>query len=139
MKTRKIETLEDLKVERARLNGVAQQIESELQEDFQYFSNRIQPFLSIFDGSSSSGKISSLLLRGASTIVPLLLSRHKSKPSTPTIAASPWIALSSMALGLLASRQTGGLIQKIGQIFGSYRQRKKKRRCRHLKDKRSVC
>lgn len=125
---KKIETLEDLKTERKRLNIIARQIEDEIQEDFQYFSNRIQPFLSIFDGSSSSGKITSLLFKGATAIIPFLLSRKKA-PATKS-ATSPWMALGTTALGLLAGGQASGLLSKVGEFFHSFGKKKKSRKYR---------
>lgn len=127
---RKIETLEDLIAEKKQLNAVAKQMEEGLQEDFQYFSNRIQPFLSIFDGSGSSGKISSLLLRGATAIVPLLLSRRKPKVEAVS-GTSPWMALGTTALGLLASGQANGLINKVTNFFGSFGKKKQRKHRRH--------
>lgn len=127
---KKIETLEDLVAERNRLNLVAKQMEDRIQEDFQYFSNRIQPIFSIFDGSSSSSKMSSLLLKGATTILPLLLSKRKSP--TTTASPSPWVALGTTALGLLAGGQANGLIGKVGEFFQSLGKKKKnKKRRRH--------
>lgn len=127
---KKIETLEDLRAERERLTIAAKQMEDGLQEDFQYFSNRIQPLLSIFDGSSSSGKLSSLLLKGAATVVPLLLSRRKSTTGIPIAASSPWMALGTTALGLLAGGQASGLLEKVGHIFGSFKKKKKSKKHR---------
>ncbi len=120
---KKIETLEELVAERKRLNVVAKRMEDDLQEDFQYFSNHIQPFLSIFDGSKSSGKMSSLLLKGATTIVPLLLSSRKAKAAAPMV--SPWMALGTTALGLLAGGQASGLIEKVSGFFHSFGKKKK--------------
>ena len=121
---KKIETLEDLQAERKRLNVVAKQMEDDLQEDFKYFSGRIQLLLSIFDGSGSLGKMSSLLFKGATTIVPLLLSRRKTAVGATT-AASPWMALGTTALGLLAGGQANGLIEKVSGFFRSLGKRKK--------------
>ncbi|MDR0660673.1 MAG: hypothetical protein LBG19_07715 [Prevotellaceae bacterium] len=126
---KKIETLEDLMAEKKQLNVVAKQMEDGLQEDFQYFSNRIQPFLSIFDGSGSSGKMSSLLLKVATAVVPLLLSRRKAKTGIAS-ASSPWMALGTTALGLLADGQANGLIEKISSFFGKKKKKRKHRKHR---------
>lgn len=126
---KKIETLEDLVAERKRLNVVAKRMEEGLQDDFRYFSNHIQPFFAIFDRSSLSGKMSPLLLKGAATIIPLLLSSRKAKAATPT--ASPWSVLGATALGLLAGGQAGELIGKVSTLFRSFGKKNIKKRRRH--------
>ena len=127
---KKIETLEQLKAEKQRLNIAARQMENELQEDFKYFSSRIQPLLSIFDGSSSSGQTSSLLLKGVAAVVPLLLSQRKSDKSTPS-KPSPWLAIGSTVLGLLVSKQGFELLGKLGGVFNSFKSQRKKRKYKH--------
>lgn len=126
---KKIETLEELKAERCRLNVVAKQMENELQDDFQHLSSRIQPFLSIFGDSKPSGKVSSLLLKEAIAILPLLLSRRKVKART---SATSWMTLGATALGLLAGRKVDGLLEKIAGFLGSFGKKKKKYRRHQL-------
>ena len=125
---KKIETLDELIAEKKRLNALAKQMEGKIQQDLRYFSNRIQPLLSVFDGSNSTGKMSSLLLKGATAIVPLILSRRKTNANVPK--ASPWIALGSTALGLLADGLANGLVEKVEHFIGSLGKKNKNRKHR---------
>lgn len=121
---KKIETLEELRAERERLNGVARQMENKLQGDFSYFSNHIQSFFSIFSNSNPLKITSQLLLKSALTTIPFLLSKRKAKSkATPP---SPWAALGTTALSLLASGQIGDLLGKATDLLSSFGKKKEK-------------
>lgn len=121
---RKVENVEQLQAEKARLNIAARQIEDGLQEDFSYFSRHLQPILSIFD--RKPGKTSSLLWTGVTTIVPLLLAGRKAKS-----AASPLMFLGTTALSFLMGEKSQDMLSSIVSMFSKRKHKPASRKHRY--------